>query len=737
MELLAPCGNLATFYVAVGSGANAVYLGLKDFSARKSADNFSYEELETAVKFARVMGVKVYVALNTLVKENELDNFFTALLKVREIGVDAVILQDLFLGKYISERIPDLELHFSTQGGVNNLEGAQKAKECGFKRVILARETPLQEIKKIASFIETEVFVQGALCTSFSGHCYMSSFGGGNSGNRGLCKQPCRRTYKLGSSEENYAICTADLCVGESIAELEKAGVHSLKIEGRMRRAEYVSASLNYYRSLLYPHEKVGGELSALKRTYNRGDYTKGLGFVQDKKFLSTLVQGHIGEKVGSVKRVLGSKIFVSGNLNPVKGDAFKILRDGKEVGSAESSGEKGRDGVPLNAKGKIVIGDEVYITTDVRLNQELLKVTSARIIEVAFVAKENEKARVKVFADGNLIADVESEEILPLATGKPLNAEQVKEIFNKVDAYPFAVDNYDITIEGAPFGVKSMLNALRRKAYATAFESLSYRKTPERKSISYERATPLQKEKSIAVISESFEGLTNYDIAIFAPSDYNDERYFQKFFDLTTRAKERYLYLPSLLNSRDKEIISARVSGFDGLYGENPHLFTLASEWNKKVFIGADFNLFNSISLSQALEKADHVAASKELTEKEIKQTGYAECIYIPTRGDIKVMELGYCPYGKNCTKCKAPTLNTITDYAGRTFTLRRIKLSKCYFEIYNPMELIYEDANLSLYNFVLHKGKDASIRLLSNPKEYRERVKNTTSGHLKNGVE
>ena len=737
MELLAPCGNLATFYVAVGAGANAVYLGLKDFSARKSADNFSYEDLEKATKFAHVMGVKVYVALNTLVKDSELEGFFNAVLKVRELGVDAIILQDLFLGKFISERLPDLELHFSTQGGVNNVEGAIVAKDNGFRRVILARETPLREIKKIASFMDTEVFVQGALCTSFSGHCYMSSFGGGNSGNRGLCKQPCRRTYKLGGKEENYAICTADLCLGESVLELEKAGVHSLKIEGRMRRAEYVSASLNYYRSLLYPHEKVGEELSALKRTYNRGDYTKGLAFGQDKKFLSTLVQGHVGEKVGVIKKVLGSKIFVSGNLNPVKGDAFKILRNGKEVGNAESNGEKAKDGVPLNYIGKVAVGDEVYITTDVRLNKELLNVVSLRIIDVKFYAKENEKARVEVYADGLQVAKVESEEALPLATGKPLNEEQVRDIFDKVDAYPFGIENYEIKIDGAPFGARSVLNALRRNAYALAFDNLSAFIRPEEKTLSYEQKTVPFKTKTIALISENFENLIGYDIAVFSPSDYNDERYFQKFFEQTTCAKERYLYIPSLLNSSDKEIISTRVQGFDGIYGENPHLFELAKEWGKKIFVGTDFNLFNALSLGYAFEKAEHVAISKELTQKEIKQTGYGESAFVQTRGDVKVMELGYCPYGKNCAKCKMQTLNTLTDYAGRKFTLRRIKLSKCYFEIYNPMELIYDDSNLSLYNLVLHKGKEAIIRLNSNPKEYRERVKNTTSGHLKNGVE
>lgn len=737
MELLAPCGNLSTFYVAVGSGANAVYLGLKDFSARKSADNFSYEELEEAVKFARVMGVKVYVALNTLVKEKELEGFFDAVLKIRAIGVDAIILQDLFLGKFISERLPDVELHLSTQGGVNNVEGAIVAKEHGFKRVILARETPLQEIKKIAPIMDTEVFVQGALCTSFSGHCYMSSFGGGNSGNRGLCKQPCRRTYTIGGKEESYAICTADLCVGESIKELEEAGVKSLKIEGRMRRAEYVSASLNYYRSLIYPHEKVGGELSALKRTYNRGGYTKGLAFGQDKRFLSTDIQGHIGEAVGTVKRVLGSKIFVSGNLNPVKGDCFKILRDGKEVGSAESSGERGKDGVPLNAKGKIAVGDKVYITTDVRLNKELLNVCSARLLDVVFVAKENEKAYVEVYADGAMVASAYSDIELPIANGKPLVEEQVKEIFDKVDSYPFAIESYKITIEGAPFGVRSVLNALRRKAYTLAYDNLSYRSALQEATLSYAPAKAPIKEKAIAVISESFEGISGYDVAIFAPSDYNDERYFNKFFDLTTEAKERYLYLPSLLNSRDKEIIASRIKNFDGLYGENLHVFALAEEWGKKAFIGTDFNLFNGLSLGYASKVATHVAVSKELTQKEIKHTGYEDSAFVFTRGDVKVMELGYCPYGKNCAKCKEPTLNTLTDYAGRKFTLRRIKLSKCYFEIYNPMEMIYDDSNLSIYNFVLHKGKDLSLRFTATPKEYRERVKNTTSGHLKNGVE
>lgn len=734
-ELLAPAGNLSSFYVAVNSGASAVYLGLRDFSARKGADNFTFEELEEALKYARVMGVKVHCALNTLIKENELEHFFEAVSKLRSLGVDAIILQDLFLGKYLHEKLPDLELHFSTQGGVNNIQGARVAKSYGFKRVILARETPLAEIKKIAAFMDTEIFVQGALCTSFSGHCYMSSFAGGNSGNRGLCKQPCRRSYSLNGGEENYPICTADLCLGEEIIELAKAGVKSFKIEGRMRRPEYAAAAIRYYRSILYPHEKEGGELSALKRTYNRGNYTKGLGFGQKSDFLSTLVQGHIGERVGVVKKVLGSRIFVSGSLNPTKGDSFKILRAGREAGGAEYQGEKGASAVPLVYKGKIEVGDEVYITTDTRLNKELTSAVGVRIIDVEFFASENKTATAKVYADGVLIASAESENALPSATGRALDEGQVKEIFDKVDNYPFSVENYDIKISGAPFGARSVLNALRREAYKEAYEKLSYRETPSLAHIGYERAEAESRPTSLAVISESFENLSGYNIAIFAPTDYNDKRYFEKFFRDSAPAEERYLYIPSQLSANDIAILSECVNGFDGVYGENPHAIELAKEWDKKLFIGTDFNLFNSLSVGMASGISEHVAFSKELSLKEIKETDYEGAAFTFTRGDIKVMELAYCPYGKKCASCKVPSLTTLTDYAGRKFILRRIKLSRCYFEVYNPMELIGENTGRSIYNLVLHKGKELENRFNASVKEYRE-IANTTSGHLKKGV-
>ena len=223
LELLAPAGSVESATVAINNGADAVYLGLTSFSARQNAENFDADGFRALICKAHFLGVKVYVALNTIVKDDELETFLDTVCFAWNEGADAIILQDPFLGKYIHEKHPEVVLHLSTQAGVCTEDGAKFAKECGFSRVILARETPFSEIEKIAKIMETEVFVQGALCTAFSGQCYFSSFAGGNSGNRGRCKQPCRKLYaydRKGNTEKNYALSLSDLCVGEKIEKL-------------------------------------------------------------------------------------------------------------------------------------------------------------------------------------------------------------------------------------------------------------------------------------------------------------------------------------------------------------------------------------------------------------------------------------------------------------------------------------------------------------------------------------
>ena len=218
-EILAPAGDEQTAYAALRAGADAIYLGLTRFSARESAENFCVSALERLTREAHLLGAKVYVALNTLIKDDELSDFFASAREAWNAGADAILIQDIFLGRALKELYPEIVLHLSTQAGCCNVHGARLAKACGFSRVVLARETPLADIAKISEIIETEAFVQGALCTCFSGQCYLSSFAGNNSGNRGRCKQPCRKRYSVdraGFDSPAYAISLADLSVGSA-----------------------------------------------------------------------------------------------------------------------------------------------------------------------------------------------------------------------------------------------------------------------------------------------------------------------------------------------------------------------------------------------------------------------------------------------------------------------------------------------------------------------------------------
>ena len=240
-EILAPAGNRECAFASLNAGADAIYLGLEEFSARQSAENFNAESLKEICAYAHLLGARVYVCLNTLVKDEEADAFFSCAVGAWNAGADALLIQDIFLGKLLKESYPEMVLHLSTQGGCCNEYGALLAKDYGFSRVVLARETPLKEIEKISAIIETEAFVQGALCSCFSGQCYFSSFAGNNSGNRGRCKQPCRKRYsidRVGFEESAYALSLSDLSLGKKIDELIGAGDCYFKIEGRMRRKE-------------------------------------------------------------------------------------------------------------------------------------------------------------------------------------------------------------------------------------------------------------------------------------------------------------------------------------------------------------------------------------------------------------------------------------------------------------------------------------------------------------------
>lgn len=270
---MAPAGSREQLIAAVRSGANAVYLGAKNFNARRNAGNFDESELSEAVSYCHARDVKVHVALNTLVMDSELPDLVEEIKYIAESGADAVIVQDIGVARLVRECCPSLELHASTQMTIHNLTGVQEAKRLGFSRVVLSRELSLDEIKIIAenSDIELEVFIHGALCMCMSGACYLSSVLGGRSGNRGLCAQPCRLDFRFG--KKDHALSLKDMSHIEYIQKLAKAGVCSFKIEGRMKRPEYVAAAVTACRAAL---EGKKPDMETLRAIFSRQGFTDG-----------------------------------------------------------------------------------------------------------------------------------------------------------------------------------------------------------------------------------------------------------------------------------------------------------------------------------------------------------------------------------------------------------------------------------------------------------------------------
>ena len=272
LEILAPCGSAESLEAALNTGADAVYLGMKAFSARKNASNFTFEELCGAVERSHAQGVKVYIALNTLFFDDETDELKEAIRQADKSGADAVIVQDLGVARLVKQTAPGLKLHASTQMTVTSANGAIFAKQNGFSRVVLPRELSYDEIAHITSTvdIETEVFVHGALCVCLSGQCLLSAAIGGRSGNRGLCAQPCRLDYTCGN--RSNVLSLKDLSLIDELKKLESAGVTSAKIEGRMKRPEYVAAAVSQCRAALNCEPTDTG---LLRSVFSRSGFTK------------------------------------------------------------------------------------------------------------------------------------------------------------------------------------------------------------------------------------------------------------------------------------------------------------------------------------------------------------------------------------------------------------------------------------------------------------------------------
>ena len=388
-ELLAPAGDFTSLKAAILAGCDAVYLGGKLFGARAFSNNFSNDELIEAIKYAHLYGVKVYVTVNTLVYEREVDKFMDYIDFLYRHNVDALIVQDIGMMDLIRKTYPLLELHASTQMHIHNLEGVKLIESLGLKRVVLARETPIELIKKIKrnSTIELEVFTHGALCISYSGQCLFSSFIGNRSGNRGSCAGSCRQKYNLvvdnkKVNSEQYLLSTKDLCTLEKIGDLINLGVDSLKIEGRMKSPSYVYLVTKLYREAidsycLNSQVKINlDELDDLKKIFNR-QYTKGFLF-NDNDVVNSYRPNHLGVEIGKVIKSQNNyvDILLTADLNI--NDGIRFIDD--DIGFIVTSLFKNKKRIDHAKKGDVISiyckdkisNTKVFKTTDYLLNKKI-----------------------------------------------------------------------------------------------------------------------------------------------------------------------------------------------------------------------------------------------------------------------------------------------------------------------------------------------------------------------------
>ena len=497
-ELLSPAGNMESFFAAVENGADAVYFGLKDFSARASAQNFSLDDASKAIAYACSRSIKVYIALNTLVKTLELERAVDLLIALEEMQPDSIIIQDLGLLYLIQSQFPGFNIHASTQMAIHNLAGVKQMELLGFKRVVLARELSSAEIRNIAenTSIEIETFIHGALCYSYSGLCFFSSMIGGRSGNRGKCAQPCRKPYHSQSGEGGYLFSMKDLLTLSGISDLVDAGVSSLKIEGRMKSPEYVAVVTDAYR------KAIDGELSdqdeianRIKTVFSRettSAYVMGknnmsvkndsdIRQIKSTNIVNPSYPANMGLYAGEVIRSDENHIVVRaeatigvrdllqvfGNVSakPTLLHVKTIKVNGKRVFSVEVG-----DIAVINSEQKIKCGAKIYVVSSQKTKETFAQKIPKKLISAKVPVGLEARIDYDSIAVSGTVMQFMFNKVYPMNLEKGINRltneEDIKGCFSRLGTTPFELANLRVDISEGLFVPLSMLNKIRREYF-------------------------------------------------------------------------------------------------------------------------------------------------------------------------------------------------------------------------------------------------------------------------------
>lgn len=578
-ELLSPAGDMESLLEAIHNGADAVYLAMKSFGARKFAKNFSKEEIIEAIKLCHLYGVRIYVTMNTLVKESEVEDFLEQVKYLHINGVDAIIMQDFGMISLVRKMYPNLEIHASTQANNSSLDTIKMFYEMGVKRVVVSRELTLEEIKQINFPIEIETFIHGALCICYSGNCLMSSMIGTRSGNRGECAGSCRLKYALKDNDKTspyeYLLSTKELNTSTKFSSLLNSNITSFKIEGRMKSAEYVGFITKFYRNIIdNKNINLKEETEKLKVLFNR-KFTEGNLFKTDN-LMNTKSPNHIGIEIGKVLEVTNKyiKIKLTKELNQEDGIRFNESNSGMIVNFLYDKNMKLTNSVKANDiayidnKVDLKRKDTIYKTIDKKLVDSLKKYDLKKIpVKYKVIAKCGSNLSIKISDGENEIIKEGS----PVEKSKtsPITKERIEIQLKKLGNTPFITNNINIEMDNDIFISIGEINEIRRYLTNSLIDIRSnYKKNVIEEKVDFKNievkkesgmvATCYKETQLLKCLSMGFIRIYVKDINLYEKYKNHKEVYYyveRNTFNISNNLVEKNLVSEYLITKKDNLI--------------------------------------------------------------------------------------------------------------------------------------------------------------------------------------
>lgn len=771
-EILAPAGDMNALRAAVSAGANAVYLGYDEFSARAKAKNFNKKELEEAVKFAHLRNVKIYVTFNILIADFEIKRAMESIKMLHDIGVDALILQDIGIADRIRKDFPDFELHASTQMAVNNFYGAAFLKEMGFSRVVLARETPLFEVEKIKELdIDIETFIHGALCVCYSGECLMSSMIGGKSGNRGECAQSCRRSYEILDFHKNkiarrlYYISPKDLNTLDDVAKVINAGGYSLKIEGRMKNPEYVYTLVSSYKKALEGKLKIEDKENT-EQVFNRG-FTKGF-FNGDfgNNFISSDRPDNRGVEIGKVISISKNFAKVVFSVDVFEGDGLEFESNKGRFGFKVREFYKFGEEVNLVLHKMPTEGSKINRTYSKKLyekvDDKIENYNFKRNLDLDLNINIGENPKINGKTEG-FETNYELDKKVEVAKKSGLSREKVLENISKTGDSIFEVRSVDLNLDEGAFLPISAINEMRREV-VKKLENKILEKSINRVLNPYNfvegsnRAKIKSKDSKIKVFFNKFEdldktNLSNIDEIIIRAKDL--EKFKKKY------KREVSIYLDKFYSYRELEnlrnyILKDKV--VEGVWINNLSEYYIFKDEDVKINADIGLNIFNSNSAEFFYNLGlNSITISPELNSRQIQEIVKNNSVdfNLISYGRVPVMTMKHCPYSvvkncvdeRNCPSCKYKNY-LLRDEKNVDFEVLR---QNTFTEIFNSYPILLDEYvnrlkknNVNLL-ILADEFTDEVINLYKNyndkdfeniKKKIENKYGQVTKGHINRGI-